>query len=295
MRSAARGGPRTEEAEARLGDIAARIDAAPCPAHGASFSVCAARCTASAGRLSEAYHDIAQSASVFELIGEGYQSALSHLALGTAGEPRGRALAGRTSVQARGVDIRIARRGARSPRNTEGRGRCCRRPNRQKPVVASIDADDAIVRRLVDAAAFPELLGHETAAAVRDTLDADCAVVFVAPPQGDLRLVAWTGGDADRARDDRDARGRPRRKEPGWVVSEQIGTRHRRPAIRRDPLTDGRSPTRFDRRLRMIAAIAAQGFDLCSARQRPAAPAEIVPRATASSRCCRGSCAPAPR
>ena len=40
------------------------------------------RCTCSAGRLSEAYHDIAQSASVFELVGEGYQGALSHLALG---------------------------------------------------------------------------------------------------------------------------------------------------------------------------------------------------------------------
>ena len=66
--------------------------------------------------------------------------------------------------------------------------------------LSSIDADDAVVRRLIDAAAFPELLGHETAAAVRDTLDADCAVVFVSPPEGDLRLVAWTGGDAERAR-----------------------------------------------------------------------------------------------
>ena len=91
-----------------------------------------------------------------------------------------------------------------------------------EPVVASIDADDAIVRRLVDAAAFPELLGHETAAAVRDTLDADCAVVFVAPSQGDLRLIAWTGGDADRARAIA-AQAVGRTHGTGWVISEAAG------------------------------------------------------------------------
>ena len=63
--------------------------------------------------------------------------------------------------------------------------------------LSSIDADDAIVRRLVDAAAFPELLGHETAAAIRDTLDADCAMVFVAPPDGELG--SWRGRAAMRS------------------------------------------------------------------------------------------------
>jgi hypothetical protein len=38
-------------------------------------------------------------------------------------------------------------------------------------VLVTVDADDGIVRRLVDAAAF-ELLSHETAAAARDALDA---------------------------------------------------------------------------------------------------------------------------
>ena len=151
----------------------------------------------------------------------------------------------------------------------------CRRLEATDPLVAPIDADDAIVRRLVDAAAFPELLGHETAAAVRDTLDADCAVVFVAPPDGDLRLVAWTGGDADRARAIAHARRRPlARHRLGRLASRRDATSTARDIVAilsPRPIAD---PLR--RRLRMIAAIAAQGFDLCTARQRPAAPAEIV-------------------
>ena len=73
---------RTEEAESRLGTIAARIDARAMPGAWGQFLRLRGALHASAGRLSEAYHDIAQSASVFELIGEGYQSARSHLALG---------------------------------------------------------------------------------------------------------------------------------------------------------------------------------------------------------------------
>jgi DNA-binding NtrC family response regulator len=143
-----------------------------------------------------------------------------------------------------------------------------------EPVVASIDADDAVVRRLVDAAAFPELLGHETAAAVRDTLDADCAVVFLAPPTGELRLVAWTGGDAERARAIA-MRAVGRSHGTGWVVSEPTGRASdgaRYVAI----LSPRAIAEPLRRRLRMIATIATQGFDLCAARQRPTAPAEVV-------------------
>jgi CheY-like chemotaxis protein len=61
----------------------------------------------------------------------------------------------------------------------------------------ALEAGGAIVGGLVDAAAFPELRGRETAAAIRDTLDAECAVVFVAPPEGDIRLIAWSGYGQD--------------------------------------------------------------------------------------------------
>ena len=73
---------RAEEAETRLGRVAARIDARAMPGAWGEFLRLRGALHAAAGRLSEAYHDIAQSASVFELVGEGYQSALSHLALG---------------------------------------------------------------------------------------------------------------------------------------------------------------------------------------------------------------------
>ncbi len=211
------------------------------------------------------------------MIGEGYQSALSHLALGK--------LAGRAGARSQSEhQFRLAATifeslgAARDLLETQKAAATLPAATPTEAVVVAIDADDAIVRRLVDAAAFPELLGHETAAAVRDTLDADCAVVFVAPSQGDLRLMAWTGGDADRAQDDRDARDRTHAGNRLGRLRTG-GTRHDGPRyvaiLSPRPIADA-----LRRRLRMIAAIAAQGFDLCNARQRPAAPAEIVPRAT---------------
>ena len=61
----------------------------------------------------------------------------------------------------------------------------------------------------------------------------------------------------------------------GWVLSQQTGRDVDGPRfvaiLSPRPVAD---PLR--RRLRMIAAIAAQGFDLCSARQRPTAPTETA-------------------
>ena len=71
-----------DEAEARLGQVGVRIDARAMPGAWGEFLRIRGAVNSAAGRLSDAYHDIAQSASVFELVGEGYQSALSHLALG---------------------------------------------------------------------------------------------------------------------------------------------------------------------------------------------------------------------
>ena len=55
-----------------------------------------------------------------------------------------------------------------------------------------------MVRRIVDAAALPDLLGRETATAMLEAAAADSAVVFVRLPGGsDVRLVAAVGGDLD--------------------------------------------------------------------------------------------------
>ncbi len=268
---------RTLDAEKRIGSVASRIDARAMPGAWGEFLRLRGTLNGSADRLSEAYHDIAQSASVFELIGEGYQLALSHLALGR--------LASRVGARSQ-AEHQFALAGSMF----ESLGAARDLVETQKAVsrlptveasdpLSSIDADDAVVRRLVDAAAFPELLGHETAAAVRDTLDADCAVVFVAPADGELRLVAWTGGDAERARGIA-LRALGRSHGTGWVISQETGHDVDGPRVvailSPRPIAD---PLR--RRLRMIAAIAAQGFDLCAARQRPAAPGRDQARSTA--------------
>jgi hypothetical protein len=237
--------------------VAPHIDARATPGAWGEFLRVRGALHGAADRLAEAFHDIAQSASVFELIGEGYQSALSHLALGRLASRVGArsqaehqfALAASMFESLGAVrDLRETQKAASQLPSAEATDR-----------LASIDDDDAIVKRLVDAAAFPELLGHETAAAARDTLDADVAVVFVAQHDGEIRLIAWTGGDAERARAiAMQAAGKSHGT--GCVISQQTGRDAKGPRfvaiLSPRPIAD---PLR--RRLRMIAAIAAQGFD----------------------------------
>ena len=284
---------RASEAEARMEHVALRIDARAMRGPWGEYLRLRGALHGSAGRLSEAYHDIAQSASVFELIGDGYQEALSHLALGQLATRVGaRSQADHQFKRAASVFESLG--AARDLDQTLSAARNLPPAELADPVVASLNADDAIVRRLVDAAAFPELLGHETAAAVRDTLESECAVVFVVPADGEIRLIAWSGGDAERALAIA-SRAVGRSHGTGWVVSEPIardpdGPRHVAVFSIR-PVVDAQR-----RRLRMIAAIAAQGFALCTARlggaaqhvdgmfaiaspqmrQRPVAPAQIV-------------------
>ncbi len=257
---------RASEAESRLGTVGGRIDARAMPGAWGEFLRLRGALHGLADRLSEAYHDIAQSASVFELIGEGYQSGLSHLALGRLASRVG----ARSQAEHQFAVATALFESLGAARDlVEVQQAASELPSAEATdPLSSIGSDDAVVRRLIDAAAFPELLGHETAAAVRDTLDADCAVVFVAPTDGDLRLVAWTGGDADRARAIA-TRAVGRSHGTGFVVSQPTGRDVDDPRfvaiLSPRPVAD---PLR--RRLRMIAAIASQGFDLCAARQRPA-------------------------
>jgi len=88
-------------------------------------------------------------------------------------------------------------------------------------------------------------------------------------------LIAGTGGDADRARAiATQAVGRSHGT-GGRVVAEPIGRDADGPRYVAVLLSRPMSET-LRRRLRMIAAVIAQGFDLCMVRQRPPAPAEIV-------------------
>jgi DNA-binding NtrC family response regulator len=137
------------------------------------------------------------------------------------------------------------------------------------PAAASGDAEEAIVRRLVDAAIFPELLARETATALLETMEADAAVVFVAPPGGDIRLLASAGCDPAIARALARASSQGTREYGSdLLLAEPLGRDHDGPRMAMVVVRHRLAETAL-RRLRMFAAVARQGFELCGARERP--------------------------
>ena len=73
-------------------------------------------------------------------------------------------------------------------------------PGTGEYVGSPADADDALVRRLVDAAVLPDLLARELAATLLEAVTADATAVFAELPGGEVRLIAFAGTDADGAR-----------------------------------------------------------------------------------------------
>lgn len=264
---------RIEEAELRLAAAADSLDPRTAPAAWGEYLRLRGALHERAGSPADAYHDFAQSATLLELLGERYQAALSHLALG-----RLVARAGARSVAERHLGLALAvfqqlgaerdiadTRAARDLLSGVGTG---------EYVISPADADDAIVRRIVDAAALPDLLGRETAAALCEAAAADTAVVYVELPGGDIRVVAAVGSDPDAAR--------------AIARSNARGAAYGRGAVAVEPLGRDREGPRFGlvasprplghpvmRRLRMIAAVARQGFALCAARDHSSAPAGL--------------------
>ncbi|RPJ52791.1 MAG: tetratricopeptide repeat protein, partial [Acidobacteria bacterium] len=76
------GDDRLEEAEGRLGIVSTRLDPRLTPGAWGDYLRLRAGVHVRRGRTTDAYHDLAQSASVFDLLGERYQAAQSRLALG---------------------------------------------------------------------------------------------------------------------------------------------------------------------------------------------------------------------
>ena len=247
------------------------------------------------GQTGDAYHDFAQSSSVFELLGDRYQAARTHLALGRmAAQGGARSLATRYLDQAAATFSALG--AARDLADVEAARTLLAGPGTGEFVGASVDGDEAVVRRVVDAAALPELLARETVAAVQEATRGDIAVVFVKPIAGGEPRVISACGAAKRRR--------PRRR-PQRVQAE--------PPRRRRWCSTGSAPSRTggacsswwrprpaghltERRLRMIVAVAGQGFELCA---RAGASGCRWPRCRRSSarsnRCSRGSSAPARR
>jgi hypothetical protein len=148
---------RTQESERRIAIIESRIDARMTPGAWGEFLRSRGEWHAQMMRASEAYHDLAQSSTVFELLGERYEAARSHLALGRLAA---RAGARPLAEGLPGAGRRHVRRARRAPdrRRVASARALLALPGTGAFIGSSADADDALVRRLVDAAALPELL-----------------------------------------------------------------------------------------------------------------------------------------
>jgi DNA-binding NtrC family response regulator/tetratricopeptide (TPR) repeat protein len=257
---------RLDETQQRLTTAAEVLDPTVAPAAWGEYLRLRGAFHAKSGNAADAYHDFAQSATLLDLLGERYQAGLSHLALGRLVAQTGaRSAAERQLNQALAVFQQLGAerdlvdtRAAQGLLTTIGSG---------EYVISPADADDAIVRRIVDAAALPDLLGRETAAAFLEAAAADSSVVFVELTGGDVRVIAAAGCDADAAR--------------SLARSASHGAVYGRGALVVEPLGRDVDGPRFGlvtspraighpvmRRVRMIAAVARQGFALCAARER---------------------------
>ncbi len=287
---------RIAEAEQRLDSCEGRLDPRTAPANWGEFLRIRGAFTSAPNAFSAAYHDFAQSANVFELLGERYQAALSQLALGRLAASDGHARRrgalsrpGRRRCSARSarsaISTRSKRRDAllaqalagRRDRLAGGRRRC-RRP--------------APGRSL---GALPTCWRAKRRLPLLETTEADAAVVFVVPAAGEVRVVAMAGCDAERGpRARARRRARQQRVRRGAAAHRAARPRSRRPAVlhdRRGSAPDGEchAPLPHVRRGR------AAGIRVV--RRPRAAAASRSSRATndRSSRCCPDSSAPARR
>jgi hydrogenase-4 transcriptional activator len=258
---------RLPEAEARLATAGDALDPRDAPAAWGEYLRLRGALHAKNKDPADAYHDFSQSAALLDLLGERYQSGLSHLALGRlVAETGARSVAERHLNKAFAMFQQLGAerdlddtRAAQSLLTTNGSAQY---------VISPADADDAIVRRIVDAAALPELLGRETASALLEAAGGDCAVVYVEIAGGDVHVVAWAGCEPEAARAIARSALSGNVHSRGTTVAEPLG---RHPDGPRMGLVVSPRPIGHPtmRRLRMIGAVARQGFMLCAARDRP--------------------------
>jgi DNA-binding NtrC family response regulator/tetratricopeptide (TPR) repeat protein len=260
---------RVPEAEQRLAAAADGLDPRVAPATWGEYLRLRGLLHARNGAAAEAYHDFAQSATLLELLGERYQAALSHLALGRlVAETGARSVAERHLDQALVVFEQLG--AERDLADTHAARELLTKTGSGEYVISPADADEAIVRRVVDAAALPELLGRETAAALLEASSGDAAAIYVMSTGGDVQVRAHAGCDGDTARALARAVPHGASYGRGSIFVEGLGrdAEGARFALLASPRPIGHPVMR---RLQMIAAVARQGFELCAARDRSAA------------------------
>jgi hydrogenase-4 transcriptional activator len=268
-------GDRLAEAGQRLAAAADGLDPRVAPAAwGEYLRLRGALHAKSSGGGADAYHDFSQSAALLDLLGERYQAGLSHLALGRlVAETGARSVAERHLNKALGIFEQLG--AERDIEDTHLAQSLLTAVGTGQYVISPADADDAIVRRIVDAAALPDLLGRETAAALLEAAGGDVAVIYVQVAGGDVLVVATAGCEAEAGRTMARSAAHGSAYGRGVIVIEPLG---RDPAGPRFGLVASPRPIGHPvmRRLKMIAAVAQQGFALCAARERPVAVAGLA-------------------
>jgi len=259
-------GNRVSEAEQRLQAAADALDPRVAPAAWGEYLRLRGMLHAKTGNGADAYHDFSQSAALLDLLGERYQSALSHLALGRlVAETGARSVAERHLHKALSIFEQLG--AARDVDDTHAAEELLTTVGTGQYLISPADADDAIVRRIVDAAALPDLLGRETANALLEAAAAEASVIFVHLAGGDVRVIAAAGCDDDAGRTLARAAANGLAYGRGTLVVESLGRDADgvRFGLVASPRPIGHP---IMRRLRMIAAVARQGFALCAARDR---------------------------
>jgi hydrogenase-4 transcriptional activator len=261
---------KTTEAEQRLAKVADDLDPKTAPAAWGEYLRLRGALDAKNGSPADAYHAIAQSSTLLDLLGERYQAGLSHLALGRLIAQRGeRSSAERHLAEARSIFQQLG--AERDQADTQDAERLLASTSTVIDVMSPGDADEAIVRRIVDAAALPELLDREIAAALCEAATADRTAVFIQLPNGDTRIVGAVGCDGEGARKLAGLARHQAPSVPGRLRLEPLGQSVDGPRFAAiessQPLSDF-----VARRLRMIATVARQGYALCAARGRSSEP-----------------------
>jgi len=262
---------RRDEADQRLQAVSSLIPAAGMSSTWGEFLRLRGRLHAQAGRATEAYHDLGQSVSVFDLLGERYQAGLSHLELGKLAAAAGaRSRASRYLLDALAIFEALDAR----PDLDEARAAIEAMPTAATGAFLGIhvDGEAPLVHRIVDAAVTPALLAKEGTTALLEACDAQAAVIFTQPRAGEVHVVAAAGCDGETARAIAGAAahsmGRPATP---LLAIEAIGKDGAAPRHAVVSGNRGFAPSVLQR-FRTLCAVLRQGFDLCSVRERPSDP-----------------------
>jgi len=263
---------RVADAEDRVRIVGGRLSAAGMSSTWGEFLRLRGRVHAMAGRPIEAYHDLGQSVSVFDLLGERFQAGQSYRELGKlAGAAGARSRATRYLTDA----IAVFESLDAQPELQETRAALADLPGTATGAFlsASVDGDAAVVRRIVDAAVAPALLAKEATTAILEACDGVAAVIFTRARRGEIAVTAAAGCDADTARAIASAAARSTvSPAAALLLVEHIG--HDEASERFATVSSSRPfPVTAVQRFRTLCAVVRQGFELCSARERPAEPA----------------------